>query len=264
MTQPLPPDFQPWEAEEITPPPRRKLKPGIKTAILCLAVFTALAIFLFGSLFRIRTVTVMGNSRFTAEEVTEIAGVTDGISYFTVTEEYVQENIGKNHYLVFRGMEKHLPGTVTIRISERYERANVYVKGKNYLLDESGMVLEMPEYGLNEDLPQVTGLQARSATVGKTVVAGNEIQLNSYCTIMKELLEQGCVDEIAELKVSDPENLSLVTRDGYTICLGDAQNLRAKIGTARAVVEKLKTMGYSEGIIDASVPMVATYTPSDL
>ena len=96
------------------------------------------------------------------------------------------------------------------------------------------------------------------------IIPGNENQLKSYQAIMTELLAQGYAGEIAELKVSDPEKLYLLTRSGYTIELGDGENLRAKIGTARAVVEKLEAMGYEGGVIDASVPAIATYTPADL
>ncbi|MBR6753052.1 MAG: FtsQ-type POTRA domain-containing protein [Clostridia bacterium] len=264
MTQPLPPDFVPWEAEEIAPPPRRKLKPGIKTALLCLVVLAVLAVFVFGSLFRIRTVTIYGNERFTPEEVMQQAGISYGISYFTVTDEYLRDHIGQNHYFIYNGMEKRVPGILNIYITERKERANVYVMGINYLLDEEGMVLRKNTDGLQEDLPAVTGMQTRSVTEGKMIIPGNENQLKSYQAIMTELLAQGYAGEIAELKVSDPEKLYLLTRSGYTIELGDGENLRAKIGTARAVVEKLEAMGYEGGVIDASVPAIATYTPADL
>ncbi len=264
MTQPLPPDFVPWEAEEIAPPPRRKLKPGVKTALLCLLVLTALAVFVFGSLFRIRTVTVYGNEDFTPEEVMENAGISYGISYFTVTDEYLKEHIDQNHYLVYQGMEKQIPGILNIYISERHERANVSAMGNYYLLDEEGIVLIQNTEGLQENLPVVTGMQTRSVTVGNAIVPGNDEQLRSYQLLMTELLAQQITADIAELNVSDPEKLYLVTRSGYGIELGNGENLRAKIGTARAVVEKLKAMGYKDGVIDASVPAIATYTPSDL
>ena len=263
MTQPLPPDFMPWEAEEIAPPPRRKLKPGIKTALLCLVVLAVLAVFVFGSLFRIRTVTIYGNERFTPEQVMENAGVTYGISYFSVTEEYIREHISRNHYLIYRGMEKKIPGILNIYVEERHERANIYVMGINYLMDEEGMVLKRNADGLQESLLAVTGMQTRSVTEGKIIVPGNEGQLKAYQALMTELLAQGYDGQVAELKVSDPEKLYLLTRDGYTVELGDAQNLRAKVGTARAVVEKLKAMGYQGGVIDASIPAIATYTPAE-
>ena len=263
MTQPLPPDFEPWEAEEVQQPVRRKLKPGVKTALFSLIIIAVLAVFLFGSLFRIRTVTVVGNRQYTVEQIMDFAGIEEGISYFTVTEEYLKAHIEKNHYLIYQGMEKHIPGTLTLYISERQEWANISVMGINYLLDEEGMVLRRTDDGLAEDYPAVTGMYPRSIVVGKKIVPGNEEQLNAYQALIDELMAQGITDDIAELIVSDPEKLYLLTRDGYRIGLGNAEQLRAKIGTARAVVAKLAAMGYKGGQIDASIPFRAIYTPDD-
>ena len=66
------------------------------------------------------------------------------------------------------------------------------------------------------------------------------------------------------MNLADPDSLYLVTRSGYTVHLGDDTQLRAKIGTVRAVIAKLQEMGKYGGVIEASVPAVATYTPMDL
>lgn len=270
MTQPLPPDFDFMEAEEIAPPPKRKMKPGVKTAILCLVLLTAVAVVLLGPVSRIRTIEVYGNNRFTPEQVQQIAGVRDGIRYFTVTEKYLQEHFAENHRLIYLGMKKSWPGTLEIYITERYERANLEYQTQWYLLEENGLVMEKAkDNALNPALPVVTGIQPRSVTVGKEVAFGNEEQMKCYQAIMAELLEQGCLGEIAELNVSNPENLFLITREkNYFVTLGDVSALRAKIGTARAVARYLKANNYTEGIIDvsitkddASAPIFATYTP---
>lgn len=265
MSQQLPHDFVPWNTEEVPQlPKKRKMKPGVKSALFSMAVILALVIFLFGSLFRIRKVTVVGNSKYTPEEIMQEAGLEYGMSYFSVTEKKVRQTMDRNRYLEFRGMEKFVPGSVALYIRERNARANVQVMGITYLMDESGMVLDAPAAGLDSSLPIVTGMQSRSVMVGKTLVSGNENQMEAYRMLMEELLAQGYLYDIAELKVSDPENLYLLTRGGYTVHLGTNESLRAKIGTMRAVVNKLKEMGYSGGVIDASVPGSATYTPSEI
>lgn len=272
--QPLPPDFEPWNGEEIKPPVKKKLKPGVKTALFCLGILAVAAILLFGGLFRIRTVHirytqeaypgVADTGRYTQQALEEAAGIREGISYFTVTDEYLRKHLEDDRYLVYEGMEKSLPGTLTIQVKERFQRANVYVMGINYILDEEGFVLERAGNMPNDNLPFISGMQTRSVSVGKVIVCGNEGQLNGYQAVMQELLRQGYLGEISELKVSDPENLYMLTKDGYTINLGDDKELRAKIGTARAVVSQLKVMHYEGGVIDASVPAIATYTPNDL
>ncbi len=262
----LPQDFMPWNPQEEMPAPvkKRKLKPGVKAAFICLMVLVAVTGVLFGGLFRIRQITVVGNSRISQDEVIESAGIHRGMSYFAVTEDKVRRTMEQNRYLVCQRVEKFLPGTVALYVQERIARANVHVLGVTYLLDENGMVLERLSSGMNDHLPVATGMQTREVMVGKIIGAGNEDILGAYCHLVQELIWQGYLTGISELKVSDPDSLYLMTVDGYTVHLGQDENLRAKIGTVRAVVDKLKEMGHRGGVIEASVPGVATYTPSEM
>ncbi len=277
MSQQLPHDFVPWNTEELpVKPVKRKLKPGVTSAITFLLVIAVLVAFLFGWLFRIRHVTVHierpyessvlinGKAHYTAEDIVELAGLQGGVSYFAVNDQWLEKRIEKKYDLDYVGMVKTFPQKLEVTVIERQARANVQVMGVTYFLDENGMVLETSAMGLNPDLPIVTGLQSRSVMEGKFLVSGNEDQMEAYQAIMQELLAQGYLGKIAELKVSDPESLYLLTRDGYTVHLGNSEELRAKIGTVRAVEMKLMEMGERDGVIDASVPAVATYTPSEI
>lgn len=269
MSQQMPQEFMPWNPEE-TPSPapvRRKLKPGVKAAFICLGVLFLAAVVLFGGLFRIRNIVVVSNTIMSdarKQEVIAAGGLEEGMSYFSVSEKRVRETMEQNRYLVCSKVEKFLPGTVTLYVHERMARANVHVLGVTYLLDENGMVLERLPASMNDSLPVVTGLQVRDVTVGKCVVAGSEEQLNAYHLLVQELIDQDWLHGVSELKVSDPDSLYMMTRKGYTVHLGNTEDLRAKIGTVRAVEAKLVQMRYENGVIEASIPAVATFTPSEL
>ena len=267
MSQQPSQDFVPWMPQDETPVPvKRTLKPGVKAAFVCLAVILVAVVVLFGGLFRIRSITVVAEGGMTnaqEEEAIRWSGVEEGMSYFSVTEKKVRAAMEQNRYLICRGIEKFAPGTVVLYVQHRYARANVHVLGVTYLLDENGMVLEMLPGSMDDSLPVVTGMQTRDVEVGKTIVAGSEEQLDAYRAVIGELVSQGWVEQVAELKVSDPDSLYMLTEKGYTVHLGNAENLRAKIGTVRAVEEKLQQMGHKDGVIEASVPAVATYTPVD-
>lgn len=266
MSQQIPQGFSIPDPERQPPSGRRRrLKPGVKTALWTLLLLTAVAVILFAGVFRISRITVVGNSSIPGDEVVKAAGLDGGKSYFTVNEEQVKENLERNRYLVFEGMEKQFPNAMTLYVRERAVRANVKVVSAVYLMDEEGMVLEKPAGNqLREDLPIVTGLKAGYARVGQVIVPGTEEQLSAYTELMRELILQGFWGQASELKVSDPDSLYLITRNGYTIHLGNAEKLRAKIGTVRAVVAELLQMGRAGGMIEASVPGEATYTPVGL
>lgn len=266
MSQQLPQDFMPWNPEEVKPPVKRKLKPGVKAVFICLSVILVAVILLCGGLFRIRTITVVSDSMMSEareREAIQWAGLEKGMSYFSVSEKKVRQSMEQNRYLICQDVQKFLPGTVVLYVQERFARANVHVLGVTYLMDEEGMVLERLTGSMDDNLPVVTGMQTRDVNVGKTIVAGSEEQLDAYRRIISELVSQGWLRGVSELKVSDPDSLYLMTVSGYTVHLGTTESLRAKIGTVRAVEEKLRQMGHKGGVIEASVPAVATYTPAE-
>lgn len=268
MSQPLPPEFSPFGPmreemmDQPLPPPRRKT--GAVTVVLTLVLLFAAAFLVNGSLLRIRSVGVVGNRNFSWEQIVEAAGLHGGIGYFSLNEKKIAENINANRYLVFEKMEKHFPDSVTLYIRERTPSANVQVMGISYVMDEEGMVLErlgnvQPENGLLT----VTGFLARDIRVGQIISAAMARQLEAYQLLMEEVLLQGFASQVAELNLSNPDSLYLITSDGYTAHLGNTQELRAKIGTVRGVVAKLREMGRRGGMLEASVPAVATYMPMD-
>ncbi|MBQ6256439.1 MAG: hypothetical protein IJJ60_07615, partial [Clostridia bacterium] len=83
----------------------------------------------------------------------------------------------------------------------------------------------------------------------------------AYAALFEELEKQGWLSQVSELNFGDPESIYLVTRDGYSARIGDTTRLRAKIGTVRAVVAKLREMGKTGGMLEASIPGEAIYTP---
>lgn len=266
MSQPLPPDFSPWEnapAAPSPPPPRKRT--GVRTLILTLTLICAVAVLLNESVLKIRKIAVIGNQRVPWETVVEAAGLVGSVSYFSVDESKIRAGIDANRYLAFEKLEKEFPDSLTLYVRERTPCANVQVMGVLYLLDQEGMVLErLGSTQPAEEFITVTGFQAKEVRVGNQIVPGAAAQLAVYRDLIGEITLQGFADQVSELNLSDPDSLYLVTVDGYTAHLGDGGELRAKLGTLRAVVAKLREMGQYGGVIEASVPAVATYTPVEL
>ena len=257
--------FAPMQDEPPTyaPPPKRR-RSGVLTAVLALAVILAAAILVNESALRVRTVNVVGIQRVPWEDVVSAAGLRGSVSYLSLNEKKIAEGINQNRYLVYEGMEKHFPSAVTLFVRERVPRANVQVMGVNYQMDEEGMILErMSGVQPANDLINVTGMQTRQILVGEVIFTSVAEQMEAYKTVMGEVLKQGFFGEVSELNLSNPESLYLITKDGYTVHLGDKSDMRAKIGTVRAVVVKLREMGKTGGRLEASTPAVATYMPMD-
>ncbi len=260
MTQQYPQDFSPLPA---APPPRKRY--GLATVVSVLLLVLAVAVILNESVLKIRAVAVEGLRSVSWEEVILATGLDKPVSYFTVSEKKIAEGVNGNRYLIFERLEKRFPDTLTIYVTERTPVARVQEMSADYFLDSEGMVLERGSLKANsgspDDMIVVTGLKPKELRVGRFMTAGTAEHMKAYRTLLEELQLQGFLSQISELNITDPESIYLVTRDGYSAHLGDLSSLRAKIGTVRAVVAKLREMGKTGGMLEASVPAEAIYTP---
>jgi len=258
---PLPQGFMPFEDGPAPLPPRKES--GLLTAVLTLVLILCLAVLLNESVLKIHHVAVMGNVTVSWEEVVSAAGLDRPVSYFSVNEEKIAAGINAHKLLVFEKLEKEFPDRLTLYVRERQAWAYMQVMGITYKIDNEGMVLErLGSVQPAEDLMTITGFKARDVRVGRTVVPATAEHMDAFLLLMQEIELQGIRREVAELNLSDPDSLYLITVDGYTAHLGDRTDLRAKIGTVRAVVEKLREMGRLGGMLEASRPGEATYTPA--
>lgn len=268
MSQPLPQDFAPFQPA--SPPPPMRKRSGAVTVVAVMVLLLAILVILNESLLKIKAVMVSGNVRISREEVILAAGLDRPVSYFSVNEKKIAQGIESNRYLKFVGLEKFFPDRLTLYVEERQPMVQVQEMGADYFLADDGMVLErkgrdekQAPAGINLDaMIVVTGLKPKEMRVGRFMIAGSTAHMEAYVQLLDELEQQRFSSEISELNVTNPESLYLVTRDGYTAHLGDLSELRAKIGTVRAVVYRLREMGKVGGRLEASIPGEVIYTPA--
>ncbi|MBR6187316.1 MAG: FtsQ-type POTRA domain-containing protein [Clostridia bacterium] len=270
MSQQIPPEYVDWDQLQQPPEKPAKKRAGIFSVIFTLLLILAALVILNESVLRIRKVAVVGNRKVDWETVVVAAGLNRSTGYFFVNETKIAEGINANRYLIFEKLEKVFPNTLTIYVRERAPVAKVAEMGAVYHLDEEGMVLE--KYNtFNSDaqdesydgLIVISGLKPKEMRVGRKMVAGSAAHGEAYLQLIRELTLQGYLSEVSELNVNDPENIYLTTRDGYTARLGDLSSLRAKIGTIRAVVPRLREMGLTGGLLEVTIPGEAVYSRDD-
>ena len=107
----------------------------------------------------------------------------------------------------------------------------------------------------------ITGLKPKEMRVGQILQTGSSAQIEAFRALIQEVTLQGILGEISELNITDPESLYLITTDNFTAHLGSVENLRAKVGTVRAVVAYLRGEGSPGGMIEADIPGEAVYSP---
>lgn len=254
--------YQAYETENSYQYNARPSRRGLFTVIAVIVLLTVAAFFVRDQFLRIKHVEIAGIQDISREEVIFLAGIDSSSTYFSLNENKIREGIDANRYLEFIAMEKVWPDTVILHLNERSRIVNVLYMGVQYVLSEDGMVLENSgSLALDNGCIKVTGMDVRDIRVGAKIVCQNPAQLEVMNGILVELDLQGIRADISELNLADLESIYLVTMDGYTANVGNAEEMRAKIGTVRAVADELRRRHLKGGLIEATVPGQASYRP---
>lgn len=241
---------------------QRPRRIGVFTVIAVIVLLTVAAIFVRGNFFRLKNVQIYSVDPSREVEVLQRAGLTENTGYYQIDEDKMRKGIESSIYLEYLGYEKIWPDTLILYVNERSEVANVFTGGARYVLAEDGMVLHgTNNLTIDNNCMRITGLDVRDIRVGAKVVCHDTAQTQAMLDMLEELYLQGWRGEISELILSDLDSIYLVTVDGYTANIGTINDLRAKIGTVRAVVYELRNRGLRGGLISATVPGEASYRP---
>lgn len=243
---------------------RRRHVHGFYKCLIVVALLTIGVVVAQETLFRLKTVYVVGNEQKTPQQVVVASGLVSGRNMFSIEEEEVAKAFRQDHTLVFEGMQKEFPSTIYLYIRERKVVATMQWLGVLYTLDGEGIVMaEENSAAVPAGMPVITGFRLNNINVGQRLMVRSPRQLEAYCAIMEELTLQLYADQVSEVNLADADNLYLVIGEGVTVRLGDARNMRAKIGAVRTYMAYLRQLGTKGGILDVTTPEDARYMPEN-
>ena len=250
-----PPYGNPYTASAYAPIPERRSNKTITRLVVFLVIISIALIVLQTIVFRLKNVYIIGNQTIAADHIAGLSGLVKGENIFSVSEDKVRRNLEEDHWIVLNHMYKQYPGEVYLFIGERQVIATMQWLGIQYTLDIDGMVLEeYSDMNYRGMVPTVYGFSVTNATVGEFLTVRAKDQLIAYSSIVSELTIQRYEDQIQSINVSDPDSLSLLTKNNITVQLGNSDYIRAKIGAMRTDIAYLQQLGETSGVLDVTTP----------
>lgn len=245
-------------------PDRRPSRRGLFTVIAVIIMLVVAGFVVHNQLYRIREIEIHSIKNIPFHEVLALAGIDSNTNSLALSEEKISRGINTHMYLSYQGMEKVGRNKLILYVKERSETANVLYNGLQYVVSEDGMTLSCTaSIHLDNGCMTVSGLNIHDIRVGSILSCFSEAQFEAYKSVVEEIDLQGIRGEIAELNFSSLESIYLVTVDGYTVNIGNAEDLQGKIGTMRAVISELRQRGLKGGMVEATVSGIATYRPTE-
>ena len=127
--------------------------------------------------FRVNTMMVEGNSRYTAEEVIAASGVEQGDNLFALNKsQMVSRILTRLPYVDDLSIDRKLPDTLIFHVTESTPVAWVESGGTCWLLDHRCKILEAGDSSLTQGLSQVLGLTPVDPSVGSRLTVDPEEQ----------------------------------------------------------------------------------------
>lgn len=108
--------------------------------------------------FSVRTITVAGTQRRTAEQVATLAGTAIGKNIFSVDPKVAEAGILADAWIERAKVTRTLPGTIEISIAEREAHAICAIGGELYLVTRDGDLFKKADADDPIDLPVITGV----------------------------------------------------------------------------------------------------------
>ena len=274
-------------------PKKKSLSRRKKRLIALIPFLTILAAFLvlrFG-VYAVREIRVVGNSAIDTKQVIRLSGINLGDGILFISNEQVEKRINADYRLTFRYLEKQMPNRVVIHVKEREPCCWVLYCGIFYAMDKNRVVLDESEMavsaengtswnqaletdedrqerervrGLMETLAEVKGLDIRSGNhLGQTVILASREQQEALNQLFLEMKVLSCTGLIREADLSNLASAFLVTRDGFTVALGSADDFHAKLRAMLLVRQELLNMGYEGGTIQVINPQTPSFSPPE-
>ena len=250
---------------------------GMRAALALVALAGITVCVLYFIVFRVREIRVEGNQLISRSDVIRLSGIKYGSSILTLSEEDTKRDMearavseakrtgNSNYYtLQFRYLDKMMPGTVVISVKEREPCCWMTLRGIMFVMDKNRMVLyETEDPSIRPaNLVEVKGLNIRGGDhPGQTLMLNSAVQQSIFENLFLELKVLSCLPIVQEVDLSNTSSIFLITRDGYTVSLGDRERIHAKLRSMMYVREKLLELGKNGGAINVSVPEKPTYSP---
>lgn len=187
----------------------------LSVLLIVAAILTGCVVF-----FRVDEVLVVGQSRYTQEEIVAASGVEQGDNLFLINKlELVERVLARLPYVDELTISRKLPDTLVLSVTECVPVAVIQANGAYWLMDAKCKLLEQGDISLARGQAQILGLTALGPTVGVGLAAEEEQKLSSLRALLQALNAEQMMGSVKsfidltadnEIRFSYGENLTVV------------------------------------------------------
>jgi len=215
---------------------------GVAVVLLgmCAGTFLGFSVYRASArLFPLREVVFYGNLHLSEGELKSMTGLTTGEGLFPISTKGISEKLLKSPWIKNVSIRKEFPHSVSIKIHESSPFAILEMKGRSFLIDEKGKLLEE----MKEAIPFLAVITADP--FGNRENFMEALQLAKVLKDKKIATERGRVEIVAG---KGPESISMVL-DSVVIKIGQGDYER-KLTRLFELEEEIKKRAIAVDYVD--------------
>lgn len=231
---------------------QRRRKRKLKQLRFFLIVFMLIAIVVLSLtvFFKIDTIKVTGQVRYSHDEIIEKSTLEKGKNLFLYKTADAEKIIEESFvYIEKAKIKKRLPGTLEIVITQAKEVCTIEAQDGYYVVSDEGKVLEKTTQ-IRPDLYNVKGIDMSKYNIGDSLKNDNAESVKTLSEVTNSIAEVE-LSGITLIDLSDIYNISITYEERVEIKCGTQVELSHKLKYAKAILnEKIKQTEY--GTLDVS------------
>ena len=219
---------------------KQKIRKAVYAIVIAVSVIAVTSILILTVFFKIDTINISGNSRYTEQQVLSVLTVKPDDNLFASDLSKAEENLKQGlPYIYDVEIKRGFPSTINVNIKEADIIYSVKNNDKTYTILDSD--LKVLQSGIGEkpkNAIKIKKLGITGALEGRIAEISNEQQKKDILALTNVISDLDLADKITEIS-SDNINMNYVVYDGrITIKLGTTENIEDKLYSALTVIEE--------------------------
>ena len=262
---------------------RRARRDGTPTVLVLLCLLlTVVSIILAATLFfKIETVTLTGNTRYSQQHVAEASGLKAGDNLVLFDKISVKAGIYEAcPYLDTVQIRRRYPSGIEIIVTEcepvaviQDEKAEIpdpeddtktVTIGETgcWLMDRNGKLLERIPYSQPSELPRIYGLTLTDPKIGTSAEILQEDAKKPLFLLLNTAEDDGILQDIGGMDFAEPYAIRFNYLNRFVVKLGSTEDLDVKLRYLHLIVEE-KLGSNAAGTLDLSDIQTARFIPNN-
>jgi cell division protein FtsQ len=133
--------------------------------------------------FTIQNVNVTGRNRVAAPFIMQALQISRGMPIFSYDPKAAQNRLSENPWFKSVNVERRLPNTILIRLTERTPAARWQVNGKQAVIDAEGVVLTTENIDAYKNLPVLIGQEAQHKMADLVALLQGQPEIGKQVTV---------------------------------------------------------------------------------